>query len=183
MKTVFRHCLPLCAAAMCIFATMYMVVQQYIRLSANEIPAQVATDVKIRLEAGEDATKIMAGMPAVDIGKSLSPFALICNADAAVVAGSGMLNGKYPASPVGSLTFALHEGENRISWQPETGERMATVILPYSYNGAKGYIIAGRSLNEAETRIHFAFLQIAAGAIITLLVIFLFSWLTIRQNQ
>ena len=44
----FVSCLPLICAIVCIYGIVYLAIQQYIRLSANEIPMQYAIETKTR---------------------------------------------------------------------------------------------------------------------------------------
>ena len=43
-------------------------------------------------------------------------------------------------------------GEERVTWQPEPGVRMATVVVR-NPGPAGGFIVVGRSLSETESRI------------------------------
>jgi hypothetical protein len=33
---------------------------------------------------------------------------------------------------MGALDYARQNGQNRVTWQPEAGVRMATVVVPYN---------------------------------------------------
>jgi hypothetical protein len=49
----------------------------------------------------------------------------------------------------GVLDYMRQHGEERVTWQPEKGVRMATVVVRYD----KGFVLAGRSLREMEIQI------------------------------
>lgn len=49
----------------------------------------------------------------------------------------------------GVLDYMRQHGEERVTWQPEKGVRMATVVVRYD----KGFVLAGRSMREVEIRI------------------------------
>jgi hypothetical protein len=66
-----------------------------------------------------------------------------------VLGSSATLHGAIPIYPSGVLDYTLKNGEDRLTWQPERGVRMATVVVRYS----KGFVMAGRSLREVEIRI------------------------------
>jgi hypothetical protein len=163
--------LPLSAAVVCTFGIMYLAVQQYIRLSADELPLQYAENVKVKMESGTPLSEVIRGTEPVDMQKSLSPFVIICNGDGNVLSSTTLLHNNHPV-PQGVLTFAKRYGENRRTWQPAHTIRNAIVVLPWSINGNEGYIIGGRSLREVEKREHFLLIQIAAGLVITLFVTF-----------
>jgi hypothetical protein len=84
----------------------------------------------------------------VEISESLAPFLMIFDESGKTLASSANLNGVLPAYPVGVLDYARQNGQNRVTWQPEAGVRMATVIVSYN----KGFVMAGRSLMEVEKR-------------------------------
>lgn len=162
--------LPIAAAIACIYGIMFLSIQQYVRLSANELPMQFAEDVRIKLQHGIPPGQVVAGLPQVDMERSLSTFVAVCDSHGTVVAGTGTLNSKYPAPPMGALDASLRRGESRITWMPQRGLRFATVILPL--NSGTGFVLAGRSLREVEMRKAFAFSQIFWGAVITFLLTF-----------
>jgi len=64
---------------------------------------------------------------------------------------SGFLDGKFPQLPAGVFEYVKAHGEERITWQPRKGIRMAMVVLEAAYPAA-GFIALGRSLNEIESR-------------------------------
>jgi hypothetical protein len=49
---------------------------------------------------------------------------------------------------VGIFDYVKKNGQDRVTWQPEPGMRLATVVVPYE----KGFVMAGRSLTEVEKR-------------------------------
>jgi hypothetical protein len=49
------------------------------------------------------------------------------------------------------LDYVKQNGEDRVTWQPEAGVRIAAVIEGYG-GAAPGYVLAGRSLREVEIR-------------------------------
>ena len=54
--------------------------------------------------------------------------------------------------PQGVLDRARQTGEERVTWQPEPGVRMATVLVRASGTPTR-FVLAGRSLRETESRI------------------------------
>jgi hypothetical protein len=96
---------------------------------------------------------------------------IIYDADGKVAASSVQLDGKTPSLPDGVLDSTRQLGENRITWQPRDGVRIASVIV--SYPG--GYVLAGRNMREVEVRESqtslFAGLTWVLALLATLLVI------------
>ena len=170
--------LPLAAAVTCIYGITFLAIQQYIRLSANELPMQYASDIKGRLESGVPISNAIKNIDSSDMQKSLSPFVIIYDNNGIVKNATTTLHGKCPAPPPGVFTIAKQDGENRRTWQPEPGVRNAIVVLPYSINGTEGYVIAGRSLREVEMREHFLFMQIALGLFFTMVATFIAAFIS-----
>jgi hypothetical protein len=51
-----------------------------------------------------------------------------------------------PSYPVSVLDYVKQNGESRVTWQPASGLRYASVAIKYD----NGYIVAARSLSETE---------------------------------
>ena len=99
------------------------------------------------MSAGKSALAVVpAGVP-VDIAGSLAPFMTIYDDSGVPIASSGHLDGALPRLPQGVLDYARAHGENRVTWQPLTGVRVAAVVTRYS-GQASGFVLAGRSLRE-----------------------------------
>ncbi|HLC44577.1 MAG: hypothetical protein A2722_00865 [Candidatus Doudnabacteria bacterium RIFCSPHIGHO2_01_FULL_50_11] len=98
------------------------------------------------------------------------------------IASSGHLDGALPRLPQGVLDYARAHGENRVTWQPLTGVRVAAVVTRYS-GQASGFVLAGRSLREVEAREgQLAMFSLAAWAG-SLVLTLIFSWvLSLRKT-
>jgi hypothetical protein len=123
----------------------YLVTQQSLRLGANELPAQLATDTAIKLQEGKNAE---SAIPAnkIDMSKSMDTFVMVYDKNKNLLATSGMMGNSKPSYPKGVLDYVDQKGEDRVTWQPQTGLRFATVAIKFD----NGYIVAARSLNEIE---------------------------------
>jgi ABC-type multidrug transport system fused ATPase/permease subunit len=123
----------------------YLVAQQTVRHGANELPAQFATETAIKLENGKSAE---SAIPAnkIDISKSLDTFVMVYDHNKNLLATSGMMGNNKPSYPRGVLDYVDQKGKDRVTWQPKTGLRFATVAIKFD----NGYIVAGRSLQETE---------------------------------
>ncbi len=131
-----------------IFFTIYIVEQQQYRTSANDPQIQIAEDVAAALDSGVDPATISSDQK-MDMQKSISPFFIVYDSNSKVVASTVSLNNTTPVPPMGILNYARAHGENRITWQPQAGVRIASVVMPYK----SGFVLAGRSLRETEKRI------------------------------
>lgn len=132
----------------------YLLIQQNARLSANEIPLQLTEDGVTAIMNGESAYYVVP-RNIVDISESLSPFVMVIDDSKKVIESSGKLHGGILEIPDGVLDYVKEKGENRITWQPEAGVRIALVARYFSR--AKGYptsgfVVAGKSLREVEKR-------------------------------
>ena len=123
----------------------YVMGQLIVRQRANIQPSRMANEAKIELEGSKDFSTVF-GEKKTDFKKSLIPFTIIYDKDKKPVNSTTLNNGRIPQIPVGVLESAEKSGENRMSWQPESGSRFATVIVPFS----DGYIVGGESLSEYD---------------------------------
>ncbi|MCW5853043.1 MAG: hypothetical protein KIT87_23450 [Anaerolineae bacterium] len=155
---VLRYWLPGVVAATILTGLVYVALQQTLRLGANDPQIQMAEDTAAALAAGGEA-RTLVPTQAVDIGRSLAPFLIVFDRDGRVVASSASLDGATPALPAGVLDATRPRGENRLTWQPRPGVRLATVITVVN-GGTGGYVLAGRSLREVESRIDLLGLQV-----------------------
>jgi len=107
----------------------------------------MANDAADALNSGSSIESIVP-QEEVLFAKSLAPFFLIFNSSEQPVAGSGILNNSLQTLPDGVLDYAKEHGENRVTWQPQSGVRIAVVVVPYK----DGFVLAGRNLREVEAR-------------------------------
>ena len=142
-----RRWLPFAVAITGLCGLVFLEMQQVIRQSANDPQIQMAEDAAARLAAGAaaDATVPRA---TVDIASSLAPFVIVYDAQDRVIASSATLDGATPRLPEGVLAAARQSGDDRVTWEPTPGVRIAAVVVPY-HGGA---VLAGRSLREVERR-------------------------------
>ena len=149
-KTILRHWLPLAAVTTLLCGLVYLVVQQSLRQGANDPQIQMAEDAAATLAAGATPESVLP-VARVEISTSLAPFMVIYGASGDLLASSGLLHGTAPLLPSGVFDYTRQNGEDRVSWQPESGVRMAAVVV--SYGGSQpGFVLAGRSLREVEKR-------------------------------
>jgi hypothetical protein len=138
-----RRWLPIAAAVTVLSGTVVTVAQQVLRADANDPQVRMAEDA-----AAQGVTVAGAGLPAVDMQRSLAPWMIVYGPDRRTVGGSARLHGKLPDFPVSAFDNAPIGGRDQITWQPEQGVRAATVIVGFK----GGWVVAGRSLRLVEER-------------------------------
>lgn len=148
LRNIVRAWLPLAVVVSAFCGLAYVTVQQALRQGANDPQIQMAEDAAAALSNGT-AVDTVAPNGQVELSKSLAPFLDVYDAHGTPVAGSGVLNGKLPEYPTGALQAARSSGENRVTWQPQSDVRIASVVVPYK----DGFVVAGRSLREVENRV------------------------------
>lgn len=160
--------------------TIYCTAQQVYRQSANDPQVQLTEDVARILAQGRDPEDVIPKQAQMDMSQSLSAFAMILDENGKVITSSAKLDDKTPTPPKGALTVAKNNQDNRITWEPKKGVRIAAVIKHYS--GEKpGYILAGRNLREIEDREKMLLTQVGISGIV-LIVLWLISVLLIMRS-
>lgn len=179
-KVTLAKWLPIAVAATLVLGVAYVFVQQGYRQNANDPQVMVAHDVARGIEAGQTPDQLVSN-ETVDPSVSLAPFVIVFDAGAEPTVSSGRLSGAMPVPPHGVLDASRASGENRVTWQPRAGVRIAAVIVPVK-GGAGGYVLAGRSLRLVEERIDTLTLSAAlawfATMVATLLAVAAGEWMT-----
>lgn len=147
LKLIFKAWLPFAVVITAFCALVYASVQQAFRQGANDPQIQMAEDSADMLADGGN-TDALVPVSKVSVSKSLAPFLIVYDADGNEIASSVQLDGQTPALPDGVLDAARDLGENRVTWQPRNGVRIAAVIVSYK----DGFVLAGRNLREVEIR-------------------------------
>ena len=150
MQTIFKiikSWLPLAILTTGLCALVDLTVQQSLRMGANDPQIQMSEDAAASLNAGVGVESVVPN-PKVEIADSLAPFVMVFDETGKVLASSATLHGTVPVFPQGVLDSVRQKGQDRVTWQPEMGVRLATVVTPYK----QGFVMAGRSLTEIEKR-------------------------------
>lgn len=178
LTNILRQWLPLAALATGLCGLVYLSAQQGLRAGANDPQIQLAEDAAAALAGGAAPAAQAPGGP-VNVADSLAPFVMVFDAQGALLASSGQLHGAPPALPAGVLDYVKAHGEDRVTWQPEPGVRIASVVTAYT-GASAGFVLAGRSLREVEKRedqaMGLAALAWAACLAATLAAVVLFEW-------
>ncbi len=150
---ITRLWLPIAVVTAGLCGLVYATVQQSLRHSANDPQIQMAEDAAYALGSGHRTESVLPPTQ-IDMSQSLAPFLIVYDDAGNVTASSASLYGRPPSLPQGVLGYTRAHGEDRITWQPAPGVRIAAVITPFAAtNGApSGFVLAGRSLREIEER-------------------------------
>jgi hypothetical protein len=148
-----------------LFGTIYVVAQQLDRLSANDAPLRLASQVAAELREGQTTT--LDAQPHVDLSRSLAVFVVVEDAQGQSSDGSGFLKGSLVSLPTGVLASAAKSGQDNVTWQPGAGLRFATVTLKVGDQ----FVSAGQSLKPSEDRDGTFQLLVGSGWLVSMLVL------------
>jgi hypothetical protein len=151
IKNSLRHWLPLAVVTTMLCGLVYLAVQRSLRQGANDPQIQIAEDTAEALAAGGTPESVLPVVQ-VEISSSLAPFMVVYSETGEPLVSSGRLHGDTPLLPSGVFDYTRQNGEDRVSWQPESGVRIAAVVIAYG-GSQPGFVLVGRSLREVEKRI------------------------------
>ncbi len=166
LKRILKAWFPLAVVVVLLAATVYGIAQQVLRQSANDPQIWMAEDAATAFENGKSIDSVVPASQ-IDISTSRAPFLVVYDDSGKPIAASGLLHGDLPVVPLGSLRSSRDYGENRITWQPESGVRIAAVITRVATR-TPGYVLAGRSLKDVEDRIFNVEMLTGFCALVTL---------------
>lgn len=125
---------------------IYVTVQQFMRHFADYPQMQIAVDTAQQVANGR---KIHFS-PIIDIAQSTAPFLMLYDSQGNLQSSQAMLNNNTPSLPLGVLMYAKAHGMDRITWEPQAGVRIASIIVYYNTGTNHGFVLGGRSLKEIE---------------------------------
>ncbi len=96
-------------------------------------------------------------------------YAIILDAHGNPIASSAQLDGQTPTIPAGVFDSVRQNGEDRLTWQPQTDVRSAIVVTQFT-GSTSGFVVAGRSLREVEKREDGLMQILVAGWVVMMLV-------------
>lgn len=176
-----RSWLPLGVVICGVFGTILVVVQQNYRLSANDPQIQYANEI-VELLIGGNNPNILNQQKSIDISKNLAPFEMAFDEQKKNLVTNGLLDGKTPVVPSGVFDNVKTKGEERFTWQPKAGVRIAAVMRHYNNGSNSGFVLVGRNLSEVEKREDLLTMQVFAGLGLTLLASFLTASVLTKSN-
>src|SRR3954451_18288424 len=122
----FLYWLPLAVGITALAALVYGAVQQGYRQPANDPQIQMAEDAAQQLQAGAQPQALIGTESAkVEMSRSLAPFLIVYDASGKPMACSAQLFGSTPELPAGVFAYVRQSGEDRLTWQPAEGVRIA----------------------------------------------------------
>jgi hypothetical protein len=154
--------LPIAAATTGLAGMVYVTEQQSLRLGFDDPQVALARRTAARLDGGAAPASVVPEQ--VDLASSLDPLVLVLDDDGRLLASSVLLHGQLPNYPAGVLDTVRRRGEDRVTWQPESGLRDATVAVPWH----GGFVVTGRSLELTEQHIDQVGQLVGAGWVATL---------------
>lgn len=166
MNKIITTWLLIVLVVSCILGVVHVVVQQDMRIGANDPQIQMAEDTAVILNT---RSFLNVSQHKIDIAQSLAPFIMTFDANGQVRSSEAELDGQTPTVPAGIFAYVTSNGEDRLTWQPRTGVRIAAVVTKYN----NGYVLVGRNLREVEKREDMLFVQIVFGWVVTLVVSFI----------
>jgi len=110
----------------------------------------MAEDAAYNLSQGEPANYVIA-ISKVEMSRSLAAFIIFCDEARKAVASPGFVHGQIPSPPAGVFDYVKRNGQDRITWEPENGVRIAAIFERYE-GSISGFLVVGRSLREIEKR-------------------------------
>jgi hypothetical protein len=167
IRRVFLRWLPFAGLATALCLLIYLAVQQVGRQSANDPQLQIAREARAALSAGQPMSAVIPAAQ-IELSSSISPFISAVADNGTVIASSGRLHGQLRTLPKGVFSNLPRDGEESVTWQPEPGVRMATVVTR-NPGASGGFIVVGRSLAETESRIQSIGLLLVVGWVATLI--------------
>lgn len=165
--TLLRAWVVVAIAVTLVCGIMYVAVQHQIRTAANDPQIGMAQTYAAAMAGGASASNLLGNGLPIDVAKNMSPFAVVYDDANRVLASSIQLDGITPVLPSGVFDYTLAHGEDRLTWQPEPGVRLAIVVQRYN-GSAKGFVLVGRSLTEVETREGDLGVGVLVGWLVTL---------------
>lgn len=148
---VARIYIPLAVAVSVMSILVYVAVQQNFRQNANDPQVQMAEDASVTLAQNNIPASIVPRGQVVEISRSLAPFIMVVEKNGNVLESDATLDGQAIKIPAGLFDETANSGgQYRVTWQPEPNVRQALVIQ--SVPNSDQFVVAGRSLREAEHR-------------------------------
>lgn len=139
--------IPLAIVITALSLLVYGALQQDLRLSSNDPQIRIAEDLRQDLNSGKKLEEALLSKN-VDISKSLSEFAIVFDDNNNPTLSQASLDGKIPTPPKGVFDFVRTHEQDRFTWEPKPGVRVAAVVIKYN----QGFVLAGRSIREVEKR-------------------------------
>ncbi len=162
-----------------IFGAIFSTGQQVLRGDSDYPQVEVVQQVEGIIKQGVPLDVIVNSEEAIDLEDSMSLFVMIFDKDKNLVGSSAKIGEQSPTPPAGSFDEAKSNGENRFTWQPQDGVRVAAVLKPV---GDQAFVLAGKSLVETDKRIKTLTICTLIGWAVSILFALLLT-LAIKPKQ
>lgn len=126
----------------------FLLVQQSVRLGANEPLVEIAGELSERLSEKKGIPQEFPSKK-IDMTRSLTTFFYVFDSSRNLIGTTASLNNGEATIPQGVLQIAKDKEENRVTWQPQRGVRNALVVKHFK-GQSEGYVAVGKSLREVE---------------------------------
>ncbi len=146
---------------------IFMMTQKILRQDANDPQIQLAYDIAYQISHGAEVANFINGNK-IEVTKSLSSFVILYDNSFQRIGSNALLNGHEFNIPAGVLKYTAENGEDRVTWQPQSQIRLATEVLRIDGN-KPGFIVVGRSLREVENRVNTLLVKVFCGWLVILL--------------
>lgn len=171
MKKILVTWLPIAVAVTILCGLIEVTVQQNYRLSANDPQIQYSEDGARNFKNASEAAS-MVPQDKTDIAASLATFGIVYGPDGGLLASSAALDNQTPKLPGGVIEYTKKHGQDRFTWQPKNGVRIAAVIT----KADAGFVLIGRNMREVERRELSLDIMVLAGWLATLIGTFFVVW-------
>ena len=142
------HTLVLAAIFTLLGGTAALVISQMMRRGADQPQIDMVAWYAGEISAGQAPDKVIP--PGyVDLESSLQPVIIFYDDQGRAGRGTGYLGQKLPALPSGVFDHVRQSGYEKLTWQPQRGVRLASVIKRVS-GPHSGFVLAARSLRVVE---------------------------------
>lgn len=143
--------------------------QQMLRRGANQPQAQMADSYASEIASGMKPDQVIPHNY-IDLERSLEPFAIFYDDQAAPTISTDYLNQTIPTPPPGVFNYLRTHKSDTVTWQPRPNVRIAAVIQRIS-GPDPGFLLAGRSLRLVEEQESLFWRMALAGWFIMVLIL------------
>ncbi len=184
MLSKVRYFIPLAIAISGICGLIFLTIQQNLRMSANDPQIQMSEDYAYLMSKNAFPLTSLYQVPMkLDLENEYTPFMIFYDDSGKELISTGQLDGKTPLLPPGVLDYVKNHGEDRITWQPKPGVRLASVINHFASSKSAGFVLVGRNLREVERREDQLLIQVAVGWTTTIIATFIAVLLLVEPKR
>ena len=157
-----------------------LVIDQMMRRGADQPQIDMVSWYAGEITAGEAPDNVIP--PGyVDLERSLQPAIIFYDDQGKPAVGTGYLDQNLPAPPSGVFDHVRQQGYEKVTWRPQPGVRLASVIQ--RINGPHpGFLLAARSLRPVEQQ-KIILWRMAFGVWLTVMLLLLGGASLLKRPQ